>query len=112
MVSPPRTGLPIGTYWLSGLTAFSGVPSARWTRASAWLPGQSPTKPRSMTASTRRPAHAAGTCPRIRNQVVPHGGPQGVSIANGVYEAPAASSKGTGSPGACQASTSKGTEAA
>lgn len=64
-----------------------------------------------MTASTRRPAHSAGTCPRIRNQVVPQGGPQGVSIAKGSYRAAAASSKGTGSPGACQASTSKGTVA-
>ena len=75
--SPPTAGLAIATYWLSGLTAFSGVPSVRWTSASAWLPGQSPTKPRSMTASTRLPAHSAGTCPRIRNQVVPQGGPQG-----------------------------------
>jgi hypothetical protein len=65
-----------------------------------------------MTASTRLPAHSAGTCPRIRNQVVPQGGPHEVSMAKGAYEADAASSKGTGSPGACQASTSNGTEAA
>lgn len=65
-----------------------------------------------MTASTRFPAHSSGTCPRIRNQVVPQGGPHGVSIANGAYGAAAASSKGTGSPGACQASTVKGAVAA
>src|ERR1044072_471960 len=28
----------MGTYWLSGLTAFRGRPSARWTRASAAHP--------------------------------------------------------------------------
>lgn len=65
-----------------------------------------------MTASTRRPAHSAGTRPRIRNQVVPQGGPQRVSMAKGAYFAAAASSKETGSPGACQASTSNGTVAA
>jgi len=32
----------------------------------------------------------------MRNQVVPHGGPHGVSTAKGAYEAAAASSNGTG----------------
>ena len=47
------------------------------------LPGQLPTKPRSITASTRRPAQSGGTRPRNRNHVVDHGGPQGAPTANG-----------------------------
>ena len=38
-------------------------------------PGGSRRKPRSITASTRRPAHACGISPVNMNQVVPHGGP-------------------------------------
>ena len=61
----------------------TGRPLPSRTSPSHWNPGESARKPRSISASTRRPAHAAGTSPVKRNHVVPHGGPHRPPTANG-----------------------------
>ena len=111
---PRRTARPArpestGTQSLSGFSAFTWVPSGRWTSPSAWNP-----------ASAREPevddqlgcARSAGTSPVSRNHVVAHAGPHGSPIANAAYAWALAVAKGTGSPtvpsaagGTCQAST-------
>lgn len=82
--------------------ALDGYPSASYTIPSATKPGPSLPNPGSMTASTRRPAQAAGTVPSSRNQLVDHGGPQGVPTENGSNvpsdHAFRASPTGSGSP--------------
>ncbi len=110
--SPPRAGLATGRYAFCGAMPFTGVPDASYTSASAWLPGQSPTNPRSNTASTRRPAQSCGTVPVTRSQLVDHGRPHGSPTANGRYDARNASATGTGSSGTCHTARSSGTNAA
>lgn len=66
-------------------------------------------KPRSMTASTRRPAHSSGTLPLILNQLVDQGGPHRCPSVTGSYGAARPSATGTGSPGAFQIAISTGT---
>lgn len=108
--SPPSTGAPIRTHWLRGLMPFTGVPSGRYTSPSHWKPGMFSSKPRSRIASTVRPAHASGTVPVTRNQLVPHGAPQRVPTVIGSTSAASPSATGTGSPGACHTATSRGTD--
>ena len=71
------------TAWRRGWMPCTGRPLASRTRPSHWKPGESSRNPRSSSASTRRPDHAAGTSPVNRNHVVPHGGPQRSPTANG-----------------------------
>src|ERR1039457_807336 len=78
-------GSPTGSQLLRGDNALIGAPSGPKASPSAWNPGLRSLKPRSNTASTRRPAHSAGTLPDIRNHVVDHGAPQGVPRSMGTY---------------------------
>ena len=64
--------------------------------------------PRSMIASTVRPAHSAGTVPRTVIQLVDHGAPQRPRRRNGARGAASPSATGTGSPGAAQIPASSG----
>ena len=52
--------LGTGTAWRRGWMPCTGRPLASRTRPSHWKPGESSRKPRSSSASTRRPDHAAG----------------------------------------------------
>ena len=61
----------------------AGLRMASYTSASAWNPGQSPAKPRSNNASTRHPAHSAGTTPSALIHSVDHGVPQASPTAIG-----------------------------
>src|SRR5215216_1640038 len=61
----------------------TGRPFASRTSPSHWNPGGSAVKPRSISASTRRPDHEAGTSPVNRNHIVPHGGPHRRPTVNG-----------------------------
>ncbi|WP_345149919.1 hypothetical protein [Nonomuraea rubra] len=70
----------------------------------------SASKPRSRIASTIRPLHSAGTVPVTVNQLVPHGAPHAWPTAIGSRSAARPSATGTGSPGACQTATSRGTD--
>ena len=76
--SPPRRRASTRNQRFSGWMPLSGAPSASWSSPSAWKPGPSPRKPRSMTTSTLSPANAAGTAPVISNHHVDHGSPHGV----------------------------------
>ena len=84
--------------WRRGWMPCTGRPFASRTRPSHWKPGESARKPRSRSASTRRPDQAAGTVPVKRNHVVPHGGPQRSPTANGARWSrlgPASTTRGT-----------------
>ena len=72
-----------GSSCAAGGCPAAGVTTCRRRRArrrspSHWKPAAFGWKPRSITASTRRPAHRRGACPSNRNQVVPHGAPHGL----------------------------------
>ncbi len=58
-----------------GWIPWTGCPASSRTRPSHWNPAASRWKPRSITASTRRPAQSCGISPVRRNHVVPHGAP-------------------------------------
>ncbi len=88
---------------LRGWIPLTGTPSMVCTRHSAWLPGQSPMKPGSMSSSTVRPAHSAGTSPVTSNHHVDHARPHGSPSAKGAYSCRMASATGTGSSGAIHA---------
>ena len=75
--------LGTATAWRRGWMPCTGRPLASRTSPSHWKPGESAANPRSSSASTRRPDHAAGTSPVNRNHVVPHGGPHRAPTANG-----------------------------
>ena len=87
-----------GTAWRRGWMPCTGRPLPSRTSPSHWKPGVSSRKPRSISASTRRPDHDAGTSPVNRNHVVPHGGPHRAPTANGATsssDGPASTSSGT-----------------
>ena len=63
------------TFVRCGWMPWTGRPASSTTRPSHWNPAASRWKPRSTTASTRRPAQCSGISPVRRNQVVPHGAP-------------------------------------
>ena len=93
------------THWLSGEIALRMLPSARWSRPSAWKPGWVVLKPRSMTSSTSCPGRSrqlAGTVPVAWTHRVRQGAPQASPTLRGRYSWAAASAKGTGSSGTSQ----------
>ena len=63
------------TFVRRGWIPWTGCPASSTTRPSHWNPAASRWKPRSITASTRRPAQWLGISPVRRNHVVPHGAP-------------------------------------
>lgn len=71
--------------------------------------GVSRSNPRSSSASTVRPAQAAGTVPVTVSQLVPQGGPHGVPGSIAVRGAAMPSATGTGSSGAFQIPAVSGT---
>ena len=108
-VQPPETAddRSTGSQLLRGDSALTGAPSGPNANPSAWNPGLRSSKPRSNTASTRRPAHSDGTWPEIRNHVVDHGAPHGVPRSTGMYAAAVSASATATAPPAEKADISQ-----
>ena len=82
--SPPAADSASSTLRWCGCRPWTGEPDASWTKPSAWPPGPlDRSKPRSKTASTRRPAQLSGMRPLTLSQQVDQGPPQVSPIATG-----------------------------
>ena len=97
------------THWFCGLSDLMARPAAVNASPSHWKPGMLRPKPRSISASTRRPAHAGGMRPSRRNHVVPHARPHSAPAATGQTSAAIASAGATGSPGSSCSDTCSAT---
>src|SRR6266704_3623963 len=89
-----------------GSTPRQGLPSFQASASQVNPVG--PSKPRSKTAITDRPAHDSGTLPRTWNHVVLHGGPHGSPEWNGAKCARMASAYAIGSARTQKAVSSRG----